>query len=237
MSRVYDNVEFAIDELRRNVSELGTEVKLKTYQNVVVKDDPDFITKELVGESFKLTENVTSEDILNYIDKTRGNKWKSFCEVEFQERVGDKHINPGESYKYVGDYWTKFFNKTGKHDYNYNERIKPQLDLIIEELKRDLGTRRAVLSIWDNGQDPGNSLREMRVPCSLYYQFLIRNNKLHIIYTMRSSDVMQLLDIDIFMVLKLREYIADKLGIECGTASFFIGSLHAYTKDLGTGYF
>jgi thymidylate synthase len=236
MSRIFDDVELAIDELRRNVSELGTTVELKTYQNINIAGNPDFITKELIGESFKITEAVSSEAALEYIHETRGEGWRNFVVQEFDERLSEDHVNPGDSWRLVGDYWNKFFNKSGKHDYTYNERIRPQLQLVIEELKRDPGSRRAFLSIWDSGRDPENSLREMRVPCSLGYQFLIRNGKVDIIYLMRSSDVMQLIDIDIFMTLCLKEHVASVLGLNPGVAHFHIGSLHGYKRDLA-GYF
>lgn len=238
MSRVYDNIEDCISECRRNVSELGTEVKLKTYQNIVIENDDNFVTKELIGESFKLTNNVTSEKVLDYISQTKGEQWYYFCRKEFLERISSEHVNPGISMKALKDeYWEKFLNKSGKHDYTYNERIRSQIDLVVEELRRDNGTRRAVLSIWNPTIDNANSLREIRVPCSMYYQFLVRDGRLEVIYTMRSSDVMSLLDVDIFMTLSLREFVAKKLGLENGNSHFFIGSMHAYKKDLGAKYF
>jgi len=202
--------------------------RLSSYWHLALQSG----SESVLGRMKRQTDLKQLTRSLQYIKETRGLDWLNFSKKEFEERISDKHINPGESYKYTGDYWKKFFNINGKHDYTYNERIRPQIELLKVELLRDNGTRRAYLSVWSAIEDLNNSLREVRVPCTLGYQFLIRNNKLEIIYLMRSSDVMELLDVDIFMVLKLKEHIANELNIEPGNAHFHIGSLHGYAKDM-----
>jgi hypothetical protein len=67
--------------------------------------------------------------------------------------------------------------------------------------------------------------------CSMHYQFLIRNKKLHGIYVMRSNDLLTHYVVDIWLACKIQMYIADQLGIAVGSFTYFGGSLHAYAKD------
>jgi thymidylate synthase len=229
--RIYSNIKECHNETIRNVAELGSIVRLKTYQNIDISEDEDYVTRELIGESFKLLDNVKSEEIRDYIKVVKGESWYEWVEKDFEERISSSYVNPGKAFAFVAPYWDKFMNKLGLQDYTYNERLGRKLEFLIEELRRDPSSRRAFLNIWESG-DMIATLSERRVPCSLGYIFLIRSGKLHVTYLMRSSDVMQLLLIDLYMVQRLKEYIAEKLGISLGTTTFFANSLHAYQKDI-----
>src|SRR3546814_17811567 len=74
-------------------------------------------------------------------------------------------------------------------------------------------TRQAYLPVWfpeDTGSASGQ-----RVPCTLGYQFLIRETPagkvLHIIYNMRSCDFMRHLADDIYMTIRLAQWMPDQL--------------------------
>lgn len=71
-----------------------------------------------------------------------------------------------------------------------------------------------------------------RVPCSMYYQMMIRENKLDLIYTMRSCDFLVHFPVDVMLALRLQKYMASQLSREIGTFTYFTGSLHAYRKDM-----
>jgi thymidylate synthase len=74
-----------------------------------------------------------------------------------------------------------------------------------------------------------------RIPCSMYYQFLRRKRNgvevLDCIYTMRSCDFYTHLIYDVWLAMRLQEFIANAVGIESGNFTHFIGSLHAYRRD------
>lgn len=78
--------------------------------------------------------------------------------------------------------------KTGDFDGAYGPRIakNKQLDHCYKLLKEDKGSRQAVITINDY-TDRRESLDKA---CTLSLQFLIRNNKLHLITTMRSNDLL-----------------------------------------------
>lgn len=180
--------------------------------------------------------------ILNYIN------------AEFNDRLSGQQLNPGTSWSERPEVWTEFLHD-GKFAYTYSERMTPQLDKIKRELRVHPDTRQAVINIHSNvaalpgwyspadtkalghnivwaSTDCENTGGAGRIPCSMYYQFLRRGEKLDLIYTMRSCDLLVHYPVDLMLALRLQSRWADDLGLKPGTFTHFIGSLHAYQKDL-----
>lgn len=112
----------------------------------------------------------------------------------------------------------------------YGPRISKQLDCVIETLKRDPGTRQAVLSIW---RENPPSTRD--VPCTLTVQWLFRENRLHCLMNMRSSDIWLGVPYDIFNFSMLSLLVAKKLSLSpevLGTLTLYAGSSHLYEERL-----
>ena len=63
-------------------------------------------------------------------------------------------------------------------------------------------------------------------------QFLIRKDKLNLITTMRSNDAYLRMPYDLYTFTMLQEIMADKLGIDVGTYTHVVNSLHIYKKDI-----
>lgn len=107
-----------------------------------------------------------------------------------------------------------------------------QMANLIGTLKEKLGksdTRQAVAQIFDKAD-----LRMSRgdVPCTTTIQFLPRRDRLHIAVTMRSNDIYRGFPHDVFAFTFLQEIVARQLGLELGTYSHFVGSLHLYEDDI-----
>jgi thymidylate synthase len=109
----------------------------------------------------------------------------------------------------------------------YGRRLGRQLPDLYELLSNDLGTRRAVLSIW-SGQD---LTHDGDRPCTLTLQFLIRDDRLELIVNMRSQDVFLGVPFDLFMFTQLQLSLAYQLGVEVGRYVHHVGSLHLYERD------
>lgn len=89
-------------------------------------------------------------------------------------------------------------------------------------------TRQAVAQIFDRSDlKPGNG----DVPCTTTLQFLPRSGKLHAAVTMRSNDVYRGFPSDVFAFTFIQELVARTLGLEVGSYSHFVGSLHLYDSD------
>lgn len=116
-------------------------------------------------------------------------------------------------------------------EYTYHERIADQIPFVLEELKRNIWSRRAVIDVRKNGVDMFND----HPACLQHIQFLVRRDlsnkepKLDMIVTMRSNDATQATFMNAFgFIMGLQKLIADNLGLELGHYVHRVGSFHAY---------
>jgi thymidylate synthase len=152
--------------------------------------------------------------------------------AEHRDRIGMKAVNPGSSYQYREKIWNEFLHD-GKFSYTYSERMTYQLRKILSELRQRPETRQAIIEIHNNLNDLDNMGGIARIPCSLSYQVMIRENKVDLIYTMRSCDLLTHFPIDVCLALLLQDWFVNELSqYTTGTFTIFMGSLHAYKKDL-----
>ena len=228
--RIFQNCFEAASEVKREVAEMGKEVRLNTYQDKNIEGNPDYYTRELLAYSFMIHEPKDKHRLLEVFNKTEEDK--KWCLAEFKERIGQEFLNPGEAWKLREEVWKPFLEEDGKFSYTYSERIGFQLENVIEMLKKNEHSRNGIVSIWDSVLDEPKIGGKRRVPCSIDYQFLIRNDKINLIYHIRSNDVMTHWCFDVWMAISMMEYVAEKLNKNIGDFYQFIGSLHAYEKDL-----
>ena len=180
--RIYSNSFELMSEMGRELNSYGQTVKPKTYQNKVIEGNEDFITKELICQQYCLTS--LGDPVWLFIFSHS----KEWADAEFKERIGWYDLNPGKAWELRKDLWEQFL-VNGKFDYTYPERIWNSLDIygstsfncdsamqsVIELLKRDNDTRKAVLPIF-HGTDLRFLDGSKRIPCSMQYDFLIRQN-------------------------------------------------------------
>lgn len=97
---------------------------------------------------------------------------------------------------------------------------------VIDTLKADPSSRRAVISIYDPSTDvPAGK----DVPCNDFLQFQIRDNQLHMTVTVRSNDLMWgWSGINAFEWSTMQEITARLLSVDMGSLTFNIGNLHLY---------
>jgi thymidylate synthase len=109
----------------------------------------------------------------------------------------------------------------------YGPRLATQWDYVIAQLKQSRDTRQAVATIWTPNPNPSKD-----IPCTISLQFLVRDNKLNVIVTMRSSDVWLGIPYDVFTFSMLGNSIAGILDLEPGFIQMQLGSSHMYESDL-----
>jgi thymidylate synthase len=110
----------------------------------------------------------------------------------------------------------------------YGPRLVKQLSQAYTLLKRDPSTRRAVATIWE----PRDLVHDGDRPCTLTFQFLIRNDVLELHVNMRSQDVWLGLTYDAFMFTQIQETLAARLGVGVGSYVHHVGSFHIYERDV-----
>jgi hypothetical protein len=157
-----------------------------------------------------------------------------WADDHFSERIGGKPTNPGDTYAswpwykggvedhkstgqfshtYMERYWPKEANGGGIGPEDTNAPFPHQgiryeygdLNDVVNLLVSDRNTRQAFLPVWfpeDTGAVHGE-----RVPCSIGYHFIIRNNRLHCFYTIRSCDFVRYLRDDIYLTGRLMQWV------------------------------
>ena len=107
----------------------------------------------------------------------------------------------------------------------YGKRLTPQMDYLLANLRKP-HSRQAVASIWTPNPAPSRD-----IPCTLTWQLLSRDGKLHAIVTMRSSDVWLGIPYDVINFSLLSMGVAGELGLVPGSLIFNLGSSHLYDRD------
>lgn len=241
--RVYRTLYDAVNETARDLQCRSISVECNSYQDKKLYGE-DRIVKELMGVAFKVDKPLLHrDDVIGYIfhDKEEQKKIIKYCKQEIKDRTCGKPLNPGRSYKIRADMWNQFLEGTGKFSYQYAERLwtNDQFEHVINVLKNDAGSRQGVLSVWnpDIDMDGKRTGSGNRIPCSLFYQFMIRNNRLHCVYVMRSNDFLNHCVIDLYCATGLMEYLVKRLkdtypDLKVGSLTYECGSLHAFHWNL-----
>ncbi len=220
MTRIFENMKEAVNEIERDISEMGIIVHPHTMQNKVVKDDDNYSTMEVQNYSFSILDLSDKDELVG-----KDLKW---CIEEFDERIQQEgFVNPGKAWKLRKHIWTEFL-VNGEMDYTYNERMNTdnQILRVVEELKQNPDSRQCLIHV--NFHSDCNVWQKNRIPCSLSYQLMVRRGKLDIIYNMRSSDFDTHFNNDIWLADELRNWIATEVGLPVGLFHMNIGSLHRY---------
>ena len=181
-----------------------------------------------------------------------GKAWKSRKGV-WEEFLNDNHrfdYTYSERYHpYIDIYWDPEFNSEDE----FNPEDICQIEAVVKALSNDTSSRQAYLSVWDP-KDIFFAGGSRRIPCSLGYLFQIRRDKLNVTYLQRSSDFVTHFTNDVYLTHKLQKHIVKLLNdefrrqynelsdeekvnnfcqeVSCGTFTHWIGSLHAFRKDL-----
>ena len=224
--RIFSDALEMVKEVERDLFEMGIQVQSSTMQDKDVHDDEGYSTLELFSYGYMVTAPEKIDDMVEYLKGSM--RW---LVAELMERLAPEYLNPGKAWELRREVWEEFIHD-GQFAYTYNERYRDQLDKVVMELQKRLTTRQAIITMYDRHQDMMNLGGHGRIPCSMYYQFYIRKDQLHAIYTMRSCDFLTHFAHDVWLAMKLQEHIARHVGLPVGTFTHFVGSLHAYKKDM-----
>lgn len=220
--RIYTDFKIALNEIKRDLAEMGIDVHPQTMQDKFVANDEAFATKELQNYIYTVVDACDSLSQLNPV--------QPWADYEFLERINGQQQNPGTAWRYRDEVWNEFLHD-GKFSYSYGERIGDQISTLANELMIHPDSRQIYLSIWNPELDPYRIGGKQRVPCSLGYLFQVRGGKLHITYFMRSCDFATHMQNDMYLATKLMKYMSDLIDVKPGNFTHFIGSLHIYKKD------
>lgn len=236
--RIFSNCWEMVKEVEREIFEQGITNHPSTMQDKWVGDDSDYETKELVGFSYALSSYQDMDDMFYFFDDEIKDKGLEYSRQEFSERVLNQPVNPGNSWKVREEFWKPYLDENGKFAYTYNERIWFQLWKVLCNIDTSVGSRQNIISIYNPTIDTDRIGGNIRIPCSLTYQFLPRvfisgEKVMFMIYSMRSCDFFQHFPIDVHLALQMLKYVSARTNHIPGTFIHQIGSLHMYKKQYG----
>lgn len=183
------------------------------------------------------------------LQKDLGINDKDWAEVHFLERVSGDPMNPPPSHSVWQDGSSdRFLSKIDqdKFSHTYPERFwwnkleemghryeNGNLFDVVEILKDNPETRQAFLPMF-LPEDLKASLMGERIPCSLGWHFIQRYGYLHLLYTMRSCDAIRHFKNDIYMAIRLSQWVRDQAfpDITLGKMTMVISSFHCFSNDL-----
>lgn len=187
----------------------------------------ELTTLELFPVSFKLT------NIRNRCTTLFERKWNLFFALG--ELCWHLHgSNEPRDLEYYTKNWRLFedkenYNLSNCYGYKIFEGKYSEWNRIKEILIKDKLSRRAVIILPDSSKQRP-SIKSQGNPCTTSLQFLVRDEKLHLIVNMRSNDIIWGFPNDVFVFTMLQEVMAVELGLEPGPYYHFVGSLHLYER-------
>jgi thymidylate synthase len=135
-------------------------------------------------------------------------------------------------------------NMQGSYGYKWRTQFGfDQIWAIIDLLRNDPDTRRAVMTMWspeDLGleHDVATGVRGVKqssdIPCNTNIYFKIRNNELRMTVCNRSNDMIWgAYGANVVHMSLLQEYIANKVGVKVGPYTQISDSFHVYLEGPG----
>lgn len=239
--RIFANCVEAIKELPREVFTRGVTATDATIQGVNIAGNKEFEQKEVVGMAYTINNLTDKDQMLEHASKIFGKTHlrKDIVERWMQNIFSDNFVY--EDWWLMDPYTKKYFEdfcnegtaENPKTAYTYAQRIMPQIQGVINRLKKNVYARGAYIAVH---QDEDIHKIGHRIPCTLSYGFSVRNslegNKLSMFLHMRSQDLCNFMALDIYKAIALLEYVAKELNLKVGKLICYVDSLHAYNRDI-----
>lgn len=179
-----------------------------------------------------------------------GVEWKNWPYAHSAERFLDQFDQ--FNHNYMERYWPKkagcalFPTLTAEEFAMAGEGVRERYGIrhqygdltdVVCQLVREPQTRQAILPVFfpeDTGAAHGG-----RVPCTIYYQFLIRNRQIDVVYAIRSCDLVRHFRDDIYLTIRLLLWVLDECRkldaqwktVRPGKYVMMITSLHCFRND------
>lgn len=237
---------------------VAPEVEVGEWQSIKQSGHPMMVTYELQNAVLGLDLPLGVGELQDQVHPNL-----PWAEDHFLERVSGDPLNPppSEAYWPFAVQGNAEHKKDEKYSHTYPERFwpkfadndwptRPVIDLphrgirftygdladVVEQLGKSPATRQAYLPVWFP-EDTG-AVHKERVPCTLGYQFLIREGQVNITYFIRSCDFVRHFPDDVYMAGRLAQWMSMQLRrswrvqVQPGQLVMHMTSLHVFGGDL-----
>lgn len=252
VTTIYPNFIKGIEAVKQKLLNTGKPLHQKTWQALEVVGTE----KEVMFEALNIFLQVQIPEKELWVEQIKPNL--PWADLHFEERVGGLPLNPPPSHKLwpFAQKNNAEFGGEEKFSHSYPERFWPKhagnskiprkgiryeygdLNDLIDLLAKDPLTRQAFLPVW-MAEDTGAAHGE-RVPCTIGYHFIRRHGFLHITYWIRSCDFFRHFRDDIYLAVKLADWVLNSLrkkdpenwgNIKLGLYTMHIVNLHIFNQE------
>lgn len=226
MPRLEDEIDRAINDLKK----YGESVDAGHWQGYETEGRPDLVTTEVVNLTLTAPIPRYKHELKDHCKPNM-----PWAEEEFLERVYGRPRNPHHSLEHW-PWWQGQAAQTMEEaergifqfSHTYSERFWPNdvgkdpvgqlkgiryrygdLSDVVKLLREHPHTRQATFPIFfpeDTGAVHGG-----RIPCTLHYHFLLRENRLNLWYPIRSCDAVRHFRDDVYMASRLCQWVLEQL--------------------------
>jgi len=265
--KVYQNMTFAdmVGQIYQDfLGETARPVDVGQWQGLDIKGDRSKVTWEIreavlqlrMPDSINEAQSAISPNLPwaedHFLERVGGKplnpppsaKTWPFAQAGHAEHTDEEgkfsHTYPERFWpKHAGD-WEASRGQMGAHgEWCETKGIRftyGDLDDVVGRLVKSPLTRQAYLPVWfpeDTGAPAGE-----RVPCTIGYHFMIREGRLHVSYTIRACDFMRHFRDDVYMAIRLGQWVRDRVeevlsegAMGMGDLTMHIGSFHIFDGD------
>lgn len=209
-------------------SQIGTHVKFDLSNNSL----PLITTRKgfLRGIFEELMLCLRGQTDSTILEKKNINIWKPNTSREKLDLLGLQHMPVGDMGASYGFQMRHFGASYITCKTDYENKGFDQLNYVINELKNNPSSRRAVITLWNPAD-----LNKMALPPCLYgYQFSIKNNKLHCIMTQRSNDICVAGSWNVTNGALFTIMMAHVLHVLPGSLTWNVADSHVYKNHVAT---
>lgn len=191
----------------------GNTKEIFGWSGTIMHPEKCFLTQS----SRHLSAGYAAAELLWYLCRSDRSEWLTPYAPQYKNFAQED----GSVYGAYGARWARA--RTGMND---------QLIDCYDLLCRDATSRQAVVTHWypaDAHMACHTPKRD--IPCTLSFQFLVRDGKLHMHVNMRSNDAWLGTPYDVFCFCTIQVLMASALGYAVGQYNHSVASMHLYEKD------
>lgn len=205
--------------------------------------------KEVIQPNLPWAENHFLKERVGGDPLNPGKEWRNWPYAQSADKHRREGDDPVFDHSYAERYWPKHANMTpggilSTDHMPTREGIRfpyGDLDDLVTVLANEPTTRQAYLPVWFP-EDLAAAAQMKRVPCSLGYHFICRNDRLHMVYYLRSCDFVRHFRDDVYMSIRLLLWVLDQCRLANpsmgwdqvipGTFTMHMTSLHCFESDV-----
>lgn len=209
--------------------------------NRAALDHPESVSETRIGRAHELLDvTARAGSTMDYIlqDPRITRIGYDYAETfwEFMISGGTDATDAFKDYPNVAKFLAKPKSDALPANFNtfYGPRIVKQYQSIVDELKRSPTTRRATMMILnENDLQLLDKDETLEFPCTIALNFMRRHGKLILSTMMRSQNIAVVLQLDLYLQMKLLHQIAAELTIEPENTEYRVHMVngHVFERD------